>query len=216
MTGPGRPRQVDDEAIFTVALEAFGSVGYDAVSLRDLNRTLGVSHGMLARRFGDKDRLWEATVRWGFGRHQARLLTALTGSAEGDDPADDLDRLRRVLREFVATAADLPDLHRVVTQEACRESPRVDTLFEIAVAPLFEHGLRDLLDRLERDGRIRHVAGRDAFFLVANGAAAVFAMAPLSRRFDAADGPVEPAAYADRVADLLLSAVTLPGAGQPA
>lgn len=205
MTGPGRPRQVDDETIFVVALEAFASQGYDAVSLRDLNRTLGVSHGMLARRFGDKDRLWEATVRWAFRRHHERLLAALAGGGE-----DDLDLLRRVLHEFVATAADLPDLHRLVTQEACRESPRVDTLFEVAVAPLFDHGLRDLLDRLERDERIRHVTGRDAFFLVANGAAAVFALAPLSRRFDAVDGPVVPDSYATHVTDLLLAAVTLP------
>ena len=200
MPSPGRPRQVGDEAIHAVALEAFSTLGYDAVSLRDLNRTLGVSHGMLARRFGDKERLWESTVRWAFGRHLGRLESALAGGG------DDLVLLRRVLREFVATAADFPELHRIVSQESVRESTRVDLLFEVAVAPLFEGGLRDLLDRLERDGRIRHVSSRDAFFLVANGAAAVFALAPLARRFD--DGPVVPAEYAEHVADLLMAAVT--------
>ena len=44
----------------------------------------------------------EATVRWAFRRHHERLLAALAGGG------DDLDLLRRVLREFVATAADLP------------------------------------------------------------------------------------------------------------
>ncbi|HEY6575085.1 MAG TPA: helix-turn-helix domain-containing protein, partial [Mycobacterium sp.] len=47
--------------ILEAALVAFATYGYDGVSLRTLNRDLGVSHNLIYQRFGGKDDLWRAS-----------------------------------------------------------------------------------------------------------------------------------------------------------
>ncbi|MDT7670530.1 MAG: TetR/AcrR family transcriptional regulator, partial [Pseudonocardiales bacterium] len=66
----GRPRKdsgpapVDD--VLAAALHAFATHGYQGVSVRTLNRELGVSHNLLHQRFGSKEAIWYAAVDWGF------------------------------------------------------------------------------------------------------------------------------------------------------
>src|SRR5258707_13760080 len=65
----GRPKAADStplQNILEAALVAFATYGYDGVSLRTLNRDLGVSHNLIYQRFGGKDDLWRASVRFRF------------------------------------------------------------------------------------------------------------------------------------------------------
>src|SRR5260370_12645332 len=65
----GRPKASDSvpiEEILGKALTMFATVGYDGVSLRTLNRELGVSHNLIYQRFGGKDDLWRASVDFRF------------------------------------------------------------------------------------------------------------------------------------------------------
>jgi hypothetical protein len=48
--------------VFREALKAFATLGYDGVSMRNLNRDSGGSHNLLSGRFGSKKTLWYATV----------------------------------------------------------------------------------------------------------------------------------------------------------
>ncbi len=63
--------------------------GYEGVSVRTLNRELGVSHSLLNARFGSKQDLWYATVDWAFEPLATKIKTA-------SDPTltDPLDLLR--------------------------------------------------------------------------------------------------------------------------
>ena len=66
----GRPKAADTmpgEEILAVALRTFATHGYDGVSLRTINRELGVSHNLIYQRFGTKEELWKAAVDYGFG-----------------------------------------------------------------------------------------------------------------------------------------------------
>src|ERR1700682_3838287 len=57
----GRSKASDStplQEILEAALVAFATYGYDGVSLRTLNRDLGVSHNLIYQRFGSKDDLW--------------------------------------------------------------------------------------------------------------------------------------------------------------
>src|SRR5712672_4206248 len=104
----GRPRTEDTPAsladILGAALRAFATHGYDGVSLRTLNRELGVSHNALNGRFGSKEALWYATVDWAFQPLVLRLATAF-------DPTltDPLDQLRITMRNFLMYSAERPD-----------------------------------------------------------------------------------------------------------
>lgn len=199
----GRPRAVSDEMILDAALDAFGRRGFNGVSMRDLNRSLGMSHAMLAKRFGTKEALWEAAVGRAFASHRAAVLAALADAPPADD---DLARLRAGLVAFVRSAADHPDLQRVINHEACEDSWRVEVIAEQFMEPLLSQ-VRVVIDRLVEAGTIRPVTSREILFLAANGAASVFALAPLSERFDATDGPLDVDRYADSVADVLIAGI---------
>src|ERR1700680_5188195 len=101
----GRPHASESPAtrdeILLVALRSFADRGYDGTSVRELNRALGVSHNLINRRFGSKERLWKATVdRW-FGE----LVDALdpAGTLIGD--GDPLEQLREFVVTFIEVNA---------------------------------------------------------------------------------------------------------------
>jgi AcrR family transcriptional regulator len=203
----GRPRLEDPPAkpdeIFAAALRAFGTMGYDGVSVRTLNRELGVSHSMINGRFGSKEALWYATVDWAFEPLATRVATAF-------DPllTDPLDQLRAAVRAFLVYSAEHPELLGLMNIEGRQSTERLDyiyaTYIEPAMAPIGR-----LLDHLAAEGRTRPVSLRTFNFLVAHGAAAPFTLAPLARLFDPAD-PLDPdaaAAYADEAADLIINAI---------
>jgi AcrR family transcriptional regulator len=203
----GRPRLEDPPAkpdeIFAAALRAFGTTGYDGVSVRTLNRELGVSHSMINGRFGSKEALWYATVDWAFKPLATRVATAF-------DPllTDPLDQLRAAVRAFLVYSAERPELLGLMNIEGRQSTERLDyiyaTYIEPALAPIGR-----LLDHLAAEGRTRPISLRTFNFLVAHGAGAPFTLAPLARLFDPAD-PLDPdaaAAYADEAADLIINAI---------
>ena len=61
----GRPpadEAIESSEILDAALRAFARHGLEGVSVRTLNRELGVSHNLIYQRFGSKDDLWRAAV----------------------------------------------------------------------------------------------------------------------------------------------------------
>jgi AcrR family transcriptional regulator len=200
----GRPRAEDSPApvedILGAALRAFATHGYEGVSVRTLNRDLGVSHSLINARFGSKEGLWYATVDWAFGSLVARLGTAF-------DPTvtDPLDQLRLVIRTFLHHSAEHPELLGLMNVEARQDTKRLAYIYDMYIQPALAPISR-LLDHLAAQGRTRPISLRVFHFLIAHGAAAPFSLAPLARHFDPAD-PLDPAAvaaHAELVANLII------------
>ncbi|MGN8048609.1 TetR/AcrR family transcriptional regulator [Curtobacterium sp. 22159] len=84
-----------DEAVAVVR-----ESGVDGLSLRDLARRAGVSHGAPRSHFVDRQALLDALAVRGFERLTAAVRRALTGQA------DLHDRFRRVARAYVDFAID--------------------------------------------------------------------------------------------------------------
>ncbi len=57
-----RTREFDTEGAVSRAMELFWTRGYEATSVRDLTRHLGIGQGSLYAAFGDKDGLYRP--RW--------------------------------------------------------------------------------------------------------------------------------------------------------
>ena len=189
----GRPRNeesVDEEAFLDAALRAFAVQGYDAVSVRTLNKELGVSHSWVHQRFGSKRGLWYAAVDHGFGRQAATIRF---------DPTitDPLEQLERTVRWFLRSSAEHPELGQIMTSEGMAESERLDYLFERFIAPPLA-SLERLLEHLIAEGRVRPIEMRTLFLLIAHGAAAPFTMAPLSRHL-ATSGSLQGDAVDDHI-----------------
>ena len=126
----GRPAQggeevVSDEALLDATLKAFGENGFEGASVREIARSLGVSHNLIPQRFGSKERLWYTAIDHGFGRLQGDLMR------EADSLGDDkLMVLRGIVVFFIETNARHPFLLQIINHEASRPGPRLDYLFD--------------------------------------------------------------------------------------
>jgi AcrR family transcriptional regulator len=200
----GRPRSdespASSEDVFAAALTAFATHGYDGVSLRTLNRQLGVSHNFIAARFGSKETLWYATVDWAYAPLANKLASAFDPTV-----SDPLEQLRLVIRMFLVHSAEHPELLGLMNIEARQDTERLAYIYSSYIEPTLAPVAR-LLDHLVAEGRARPIPLRTFHFLLTHGGAAPFSLVPLARHFDR-DDPLDAAAvreHADLVADALV------------
>jgi AcrR family transcriptional regulator len=189
----GRPKASDSmpiEEILEKALNMFATVGYDGMSLRTLNRQLGVSHNLIHQRFGTKEELWRAAVDYGFGR----LMRHLQGLF---DPtiSDPLEQLRYAVHRFLVYSADHPELVALMNIEGRQETDRLAYIYDTYIEVILKDVARLLL-HLAEQGIIRPIPLRTFHFLLAHGATAPHALQPLATKFDPTS-PCEPAAVAE-------------------
>jgi AcrR family transcriptional regulator len=205
----GRPKSEDapatTEQILDAAFRAFATHGYDGVSVRTLNRELGVSHNLIHQRFRSKEGLWYAAVNRAFGSQVSELATTF-------DPAllDPLDQLNHTIRQFLHYSAAHPELLGLMNIEGRVDSERLDYIYDNFLAPALAP-LGRLLEFLTSQRRIRPISLRALLFLIAHGAAAPFTLTPLARRFDDTD-PLDPAEidrHAATIADMLTNGLKL-------
>jgi AcrR family transcriptional regulator len=205
----GRPKASDSvpiEEILDKALSMFATVGYDGMSMRTLNRELGVSHNLIHQRFGTKEELWRAAVDYGFGR----LVRQMQGLF---DPtiSDPLEQLRLAVHRFVVYSADHPELVALMNIEARQDTERLTYIYDTYIEPILKDVAR-LLAHLADQGVIRPIPLRTFHFLLAHGATAPHALVPLATKFDPTS-PSEPAAveqHATLVSTILVEGLRLP------
>jgi TetR/AcrR family transcriptional regulator len=182
--GPGRPPAdaplPDLEEILQRGLEAFAELGYEAVSVRQLNERLGMGHTFIHDRYGSKEAFWKAVMESAIS-HVADEVTAALGR---ERPRDDLARLIASVRAFHQAAASRPQLARVMDYEAGRDSPRLACLYEL-MSPL-NNAARPLFDRLVREGKLRDIPWYMFHFAVTKPIA-MYGQTPLARLFGRPD-----------------------------
>ncbi len=70
-----RPREFDDEAVLDAAMNCFWERGYEATSVRDLAREMGIAGPSLYNAFGDKRALFREVLER-YAQHSARARIA--------------------------------------------------------------------------------------------------------------------------------------------
>jgi TetR/AcrR family transcriptional regulator len=150
---PGRPGAgeaiASEDAILAEGLAAFGELGYDGVTVRDLAARLGVSHNFINDRYGSKEAFWRAVVDLAQEQLWARLREAMEqpGRAESD-------RFEDTIRAFYAVNAERPGLARIMNYEAGRDTPRLRYVLERHVAPMLAE-IAPRVAQLAEQGMIR-------------------------------------------------------------
>ncbi len=94
-------------ALIARAAEVVVADGVGALSLRELARDLGVSHGAPNRHFADKQALLDALARSGFERLQAELAAALEPAGPAPSFKDQLAGLAAAYVHFAVQNASL-------------------------------------------------------------------------------------------------------------
>ena len=201
--GAGRPPTdaalPDLEEILQRGLEAFAELGYEAVSVRQLNERLGMGRTFINDRYGSKDAFWQAVMAHAVGQVTAEVAAALAAQ----DTGDDLARLIASVRAFHAGGARRPHLGRVVDYEAGRDSPRLAYLYTL-MSPLNEAG-RPVFDRLVRQGVLRDMPWYLFHFAVTKPLA-MYSQGPLARLFGRPDDADDHALLSTLVLSGLLTA----------
>ncbi|WP_409491481.1 TetR/AcrR family transcriptional regulator [Amycolatopsis sp. cmx-11-12] len=113
-----RTREFDTEAAVGRAMELFWSRGYEATSVRDLTRHLGIGQGSLYAAFGDKEGLYRAALE--------RYRTTLAAAALSDlkEGADARSVIRTMLVERVLIAVEDDGRGCLVVNAACERLPK--------------------------------------------------------------------------------------------
>lgn len=167
------------ETILEAALEAFAQRGYDGVSVRELNRQIGVSHNLVHHYFGSKEALWRAAIDFGLGRaNDAWRLEDL-------GPLSDLEKMKVGLRRFLEVVARTPAIQRIMQQEGAVGGPRLDYIAERYIVPF----LWPSLARFEKTTKIkeRNLNLASVALLTGAGATAFFTQAALARKIGGPD-----------------------------
>ena len=135
----GRRRQARSaavrEALLDAALDEFSAHGFEAASTRTIATAAGTHQPQINYHFASKEDLWKATVDHLFARLDAAVAQELA-----TEPARPGDRgqFAASLRAFVHAAAGLPQLNRIMVQEATTDSERLQWIVERHTRRRFE------------------------------------------------------------------------------
>ena len=167
------------ETILEAALEAFAQRGYDGVSVRELNRQIGVSHNLVHHYFGSKDALWRAAIDHGLNRVND------TWRLEDLGPLTDVEKMKVGLRRFLEVVARAPAIQRIMEREGAIGGPRLDYIAERYIVPSLAPGLARFEETTKIEARGLNLAS--VALLTAAGATAFFTQAALARKIGGPD-----------------------------
>ncbi|MGS0896318.1 TetR/AcrR family transcriptional regulator [Burkholderia stagnalis] len=163
----GRPladASVGPDVILRAARRTFAKRGYDATSVREVARELGIDAALIAHHFGTKETLWLAVVEQivELAEPMFDALRALRASS-----LPQRDRVRRALELCIEHEFDEPDMGMFFSTAATEEGCRLDRLQERLVRPYYDVLVPLLSDAVEA-GAIREVDPDVLFFMLAS------------------------------------------------
>ena len=206
----GRPalnaaHALDEDKLLALAFATFAERGYEATTLRDLSKRLGVSHNLLNVRFGRKEDLWIRAVDWRMAQASPFVEAAF------DEPADPEVRLRHLIQRFCLWATDNGDIVALTNVEGCRSTWRLDHIVEHFVLP-FQKRLDGLLDAVRLQRPVHGLSTAALMALLVQGVGYYFCAVPMQERLGAGRevDDVHAAEHADRLAAFLLAALLPP------
>jgi TetR/AcrR family transcriptional regulator len=140
-----------EEQILDRGLAAFAELGYEATSVRELSRRLGVSHNFINDRYGSKESFWRMLIDTA-----GSPVIGPLGRIASAPYEDELLRFRDGVRLFLAVTAANPEITRIINQESSSGSPRLDYVYRRHVEPIVQT-LRPAFEHLVAEGRLRDV-----------------------------------------------------------
>ncbi|GIF77652.1 TetR/AcrR family transcriptional regulator [Asanoa siamensis] len=173
---------LDESEILRRGVDTFAELGYEATTMRELARRLGVSHNFIHDRYGSKMAFWRAAVDFAFAGVQADRDALVV------ETADDAERLRRVIQQLFRLAAHETQISRLVADESARDSERLDYLHRGFIQPFWD-SIEPTIAALIAAGRVPNVPTHVLYFAIVGPAIAV-SQSAIVDRLDPAAAPV--------------------------
>ncbi|MEY4270493.1 MAG: hypothetical protein RLZZ58_1709 [Pseudomonadota bacterium] len=176
----GRPavdtaHAIDESVFLAAAFEMFAERGYEAATLRELARGLGVSHNLLNVRFGLKADLWRAAVAWRMASASISVVAAFDGAGDAEQ------RLRDLVCRFCEWATENRDIVAISYHEGQRDSWRLEYIVQTFIRP-FQVRLDALIDEVRAARPVHPLSTTALMALLVQGVGFYFAARPLQLR----------------------------------
>ena len=152
-TGALRARDTtegNDARVLRAALGLFSSKGFEGTGLRELAVAAGVNHSLILYHFGSLEGVWKGVLGELVDDYKRRVRERLAGLAA----IDPVTRLKVTIEDFVRFSMERPELHRIMTHESRRRTPRLDWLVETHLKPFFEETAA-VIARGQAEGTVR-------------------------------------------------------------
>ena len=176
---PSADASVGPDVILRAARRTFAKRGYDATSVREVARELGIDAALIAHHFGAKETLWLAVVEQivELAEPMFDALRALRASS-----LPHRERVRRALELCVDHEFDEPDMGMFFSTAATEEGARLDRLQERLVRPYHEVMFPLLAEAVEA-GEIRAADPNVLFFMIASAIGMTVSYSHMMREF---------------------------------
>ncbi|ACB67052.1 helix-turn-helix transcriptional regulator [Burkholderia ambifaria] len=198
----GRPladASVGPDVILRAARRTFAKRGYDATSVREVARELGIDAALIAHHFGTKETLWLAVVEQ-IAELAEPMFDALRALRTSSLPHR--ERMRRAIELCVDHEFDEPDIGMFFSTAATEEGARLDRLRERLVRP-YHDAMFPLLAEAVDAGAIRPVDPDVLFFMIASAIGTTVSYSHLILEFTSL--PTRQDAFRQAVLDVALN-----------
>jgi AcrR family transcriptional regulator len=180
---PARPRRrqarsaATRTALLDAALAEFAAHGFEGASTRAIAAAAGTHQPQINYHFDSKDELWREAVDHLFAR-----LDDTVGRHLRDAPSaiDDRTSFANGIRSFVRAAAQLPELNRIMVQEATIDSDRLRWIVERHTRPRFERLIADW-QVLREAGEVPDIDEVVLYYSLVGAASLAYVNAPEAR-----------------------------------
>ncbi|MEM7342123.1 MAG: TetR/AcrR family transcriptional regulator [Actinomycetota bacterium] len=142
--------QVVRLALLDAAVHEFAACGFEAASTRAIAARAGTHQPQINYHFASKADLWRAAVDHLFAQLNDVLVDALVPDESGPAIAT-REGFAGAIRAFVRASAKLPELNRIMVQEAVAGSDRLAWIVDRHIRPGFEVVIGAWNELLTRD-----------------------------------------------------------------
>lgn len=202
----GRPPRsqgpaVQLDALLAAATHSFAINGYDATSVRQLSREIGISHSLTHHYYDTKLDLWKACIDRGFGDMFREMMPELQSAFK----AGQIEAVMQdLIKSYVLLSARFSDYILILLREAGNGGERFDYIIENYFQK-FTPMARDYYQKIMQSGKINSIPWETFFTFIFLGGPARYALAPLMQVLNNNGGATtDPDQHARDVADLVL------------
>lgn len=193
--------EVARSKLINAGVPLFAEKGFDAVSIRDIEIASGVKRGMLIYHFDNKKKFWKAVADFTFQQIEYQRDLRLDIMRD----ISDREGLALMIRFFVRSYAQHPEVSRLMAQEARQDSWRIDYLVVTHIRPgtiALEKHVREILNLSARE--FAHW-----YYIMLSASATIFSFQPECKRLFGFDPRNEEVieAHADMIVRMLLEKI---------
>lgn len=167
-------------ALLDAAVHEFAAHGFEGASTRAIASRAGTHQPQINYHFESKDELWRAAVDHVFARLDQALEAELPDGLAGTSISNRAG-FATLLRAIVAAVAHLPELNRIMVQEATADSDRLAWIVERHTRTRYDL-ITGAWRELRRTGQVADLDETAVYYALIGAASLPYVNAPEARR----------------------------------